>query len=182
MRQPRFPIFTIGHSSHALETFVEMLRAAGVGMIIDVRSFPRSRTNPQFNTETLPPELAPDQIAYEHLPDLGGRRKAQGTVPSGMNGLWHNRSFQNYADYALTEQFQVALDRVVGMACHHRLALMCSEAVWWRCHRRIITDYLIAREIEVLHIMSVSKTSAARLTQGAVIGSDKMVRYPQPDQ
>ncbi|MAN76443.1 MAG: DNA repair protein [Rhizobiales bacterium] len=180
MSKPRPTIFTVGHSNHSLETFIAMIGAARVDAVIDVRSFPRSKTNPQFNIDTFAHALSLHQIDYGHWPDLGGRRKRQANVSTDTNGLWNNLSFHNYADYALTTQFQSDLDRLIAFASHRCPALMCSEAVWWRCHRRIITDYLIARDIEVLHIMGEGKISAAKLSPGATVGGDDLVRYPKP--
>lgn len=179
MSAPARPVFTIGHSNRSLETFIAMLRAHGVDTVMDVRSFPRSRTNPQFNIDTLPHTLSIHRIGYEHWPDLGGRRKVQGNVADPVNGLWRNRSFHNYADYALGNQFQAALDRLIDLASRRSLALMCSEAVWWRCHRRIIADHLLARNVEVLHIMEINEISEAKLTPGAQVRGN-MVEYPEP--
>lgn len=155
-----------------------MLQAASVGMVVDVRSFPRSRTNPQFNTEVLPETLAPLQMRYEHWPDLGGRRPKQPDVDDGINDFWNNRSFHNYADYALGPDFQNALEQLIATTAERRPALMCSEAVWWRCHRRIITDHLLARGFDVFHIMDRNKLVEASLTRGAVITKDRQVTYP----
>ena len=179
----RLTVRTIGHSNHSLDTFIAMVRSACVDAIVDVRSFPRSRTNPQFNIDTLPDELELYQIGYSHWPDLGGRRNKQDVVPPEVNALWRNRSFHNYADYALTAWFRAALDRLIAFSSHKSPALMCSEAVWWRCHRRIITDYLIARNVEVLHIMGEGKVSAAKLTPGASVDEDGSIRYhSDPDR
>lgn len=180
MSKSRSTVFTVGHSNHSLEAFIAMIGAARADAIVDVRTFPRSRTNPQFNIDTLPHALSLHQIEYSHWPDLGGRRNKQDNVATDTNALWNNRSFHNYADYALTTQFQSDLGRLIELASHRRPALMCSEAVWWRCHRRIITDYLIAREIEVLHIMGEGKLSPAKLTPGAIVGGSDLVRYPKP--
>jgi uncharacterized protein (DUF488 family) len=147
-------------------------------MVVDVRSFPRSRTNPQFNTEVLPETLAPLQMRYEHWPDLGGRRPKQPDVDDGINDFWNNRSFHNYADYALGPDFQNALEQLIATTAERRPALMCSEAVWWRCHRRIITDHLLARGFDVFHIMDRNKLVEASLTRGAVITKDRQVTYP----
>ena len=179
MSKSRPTIFTVGHSNHSLETFIAMLGAARVDAVVDVRTFPRSRTNPQFNIDTLPHALSQYQIGYSHWPDLGGRRNKQDNVPTDTNALWNNRSFHNYADYARTPQFQSDLDRLIAFASHQRPALMCSEAVWWRCHRRIISDHLIARDIEVLHILGEGKISEAKLTPGANLDGDNCVTYPQ---
>lgn len=132
---------TIGHSNRSLEEFIGMLREARVSLLIDVRSFPRSRTNPAFNIDRLPAELAEVQVGYRHCPALGGRRKKQPEVDKSVNALWRVQSFHNYADYALSDAFGEALAEVVELGCNGRVALMCSEAVWWRCHRRIIADY-----------------------------------------
>lgn len=169
---------TVGHSNRSLEDFIDILRAARVEVLVDVRSFPRSRSNPQFNIDHLPEALAAVQIRYSHCPDLGGRRAAQKDVDAEVNGFWRVRSFQNYADYALGETFQNALDRLLQQGRESRVAMMCSEAVWWRCHRRIITDYLLARGQEVTHLMGEGREEAARLTDGAVVTEDRMVIYP----
>ncbi|MAS14443.1 MAG: DNA repair protein [Nitratireductor sp.] len=174
-------VFTIGHSNRSLECFVEMLRSAAVELVVDVRTFPRSRTNPQFNIDTLAEDLAPFQIGYEHWPALGGRRRKQPDVPDDQNGLWRNRSFHNYADYALSDTFQSAIADLMALAGRRRPALMCSEAVWWRCHRRIITDYLLAHSVPVLHIMDVNKISEAKLTAGAAVQTRSVVTVTYPE-
>src|SRR5699024_6606854 len=134
---------TIGHSNRGIEEFTSMLREAGVRLLVDVRSFPRSRTNPIFNIDTLPDSLAPFLIGYRHCPALGGRRGRQKAIDPALNGEWQVASFHNYADYALGPEFGAAFDEVLRLGAGQRLALMCAEAVWWRCHRRIITDYLL---------------------------------------
>lgn len=158
---------TIGHSSRDLDTFLGMLRAAQVDLLIDVRAFPRSRANPVFNIERLPDALAPYQIGYQHWPELGGRRHVQSGIDAGTNALWRVQSFHNYADYALSDIFTAALGRLEQLGQAQRLALMCSEAVWWRCHRRIITDYLLLRGHAVDHLMGPGQVDAARPTSGA---------------
>lgn len=134
---------TIGHSNRSLDEFIGMLREAEIGLLVDVRTFPRSRTTPAFNIDLLPNDLAAVQIGYRHCPALGGRRPKQGGVDSDLNALWRVQSFHNYADYALGEEFAGAFQKLLLLGQEKRLALMCSEAVWWRCHRRIITDYLL---------------------------------------
>lgn len=173
-------IFTIGHSARSLAHVTEMLLAAGADRVIDVRRFPRSRSNPQFNIETLPADLAAEGISYEHWPDLGGRRPSEGGMDAAINGLWENRSFHAYADYALSAPFQQALAALIGLAETQTPALMCSEAVWWRCHRRIIADHLLARQMAVFHIMETGKIVPASLTPGASVSRDLLVRYPRP--
>jgi uncharacterized protein (DUF488 family) len=139
---------------------------------------PRSRTNPQFNRETLPDELSALQIGYSHIPELGGLRgKQRGSIPS-MNGLWRVRSFHNYADYALTEQFRIGFSSLRSLGHQRRSVIMCAEMVWWRCHRRIIADYLIAAGESVIHIFSLGHDEPARLTPGAVLHPDGTVTYP----
>ncbi|MHA6688821.1 DUF488 domain-containing protein, partial [Mesorhizobium sp. A556] len=138
----------------------------------------RSRTNPQFNGESLPGTLAPWQIGYKHIAALGGlRRKARSTEPS-PNTYWRVRSFRNYADYALTEPFILGLARLRELGIQHRCAIMCAEAVWWRCHRRIISDYLLSQGESLMHILGAEHFDEASLTPGAVVrGSGKIV-YP----
>ena len=171
--------YTIGHSTRTLDEFVQLLRVAGVTLIADIRTIPKSRTNPQYNEETLPESLASSQIAYEHIAELGGLRgKAQLTAPE-TNGFWDNRSFHNYADYAaFSESFRSGLDRLIALGRERRCAMMCSEAVWWRCHRRIVADHLIARGETVFHLMGSDRIEPARLTKGARIQPSGTVVYP----
>ena len=172
------PFFTIGHSNRSLEEFVVALKEAEIDLVADIRTMPRSRTNPQFNKDTLPEAMAPFGIAYEHMADLGGLRgKAQSLLPS-VNGFWTNESFHNYADYALSAQFHAALAHLREEGHRRRCAIMCAEAVWWRCHRRIVTDYLIACGETVFHIMGQGRVESARLTQGAIVQPDGTVVYP----
>ncbi len=147
------PFFTIGHSNRSLEDFVAVLTAAGIDRVVDIRTVPRSRTNPQFNKDTLPGSLKATAISYEHLADLGGLRGKARNVPPSVNGFWSNESFHNYADYALSPQFHAGLQHLRNEGRAQRCAMMCSEAVWWRCHRRIVADYLIAAGESVVHIM-----------------------------
>lgn len=172
------PFFTVGHANRSLEEFVALLREPRVERIVDVRKMPMSRANPQFNRDTLPEALARCRISYEHMAALGGLRAKTASVPADVNGFWENRSFHNYADYALTEQFRDALTHLIEEGRKWRCAIMCSEAVWWRCHRRLIADYLIARGEAVFHIMGEGRLEAARLTGGAVVRADRSVVYP----
>jgi len=177
------PFFTIGHSNRSIDTFVELLQEPRVERVVDVRKMPMSRANPQFNRDSLPLALEPYQMSYEHIAALGGLRGRRPAEPSDVNGLWENRSFHNYADYALTEEFHAGLAHLIGEGRKRRCAVMCSEAVWWRCHRRLIADNLIAHGETVIHIMDKGRLEPARLTPGAVIRPDKSVVYPvaQPD-
>ena len=170
--------FTIGHSTRTLAELVELLRSAEVSLLVDIRTVPRSKTNPQFNKDTLPTALAASDISYEHMAALGGLRPKSRTVAPDVNAFWTNESFHNYADYALSEEFSVALGGLQEEGRTRRCAIMCSEAVWWRCHRRIVTDYLIARQEAVFHIMGRGRLEAARLTPGAVIRPDETIIYP----
>ena len=170
--------FTIGHSTRTIAEFVDLLRESGVNLVIDVRSIPRSRTNPQFNQDALPGALAPWQVGYEHIAELGGRRgRSRETKPS-PNTYWRVRSFQNYADYALTAPFTAGLARLRERGGEHQCAIMCAEAVWWRCHRRIIADYLLAAGEQVMHILGKSHVDMASLTPGAIVRTDGTVGYP----
>jgi len=169
---------TIGHSNRSADELIGMLRAARVALLIDVRTFPRSRTNPAFNVEIFPDDLARVQIDYRHCAALGGRRGKQPAVDERTNALWRVQSFHNYADYAMSEAFAAALAELIALGQEQRLALMCSEAVWWRCHRRIITDYLLMAGHAVTHLMAPGRTEPARLTPGAKEGPNGTVVYP----
>jgi len=169
---------TIGHSTRSLAEFTGMLREAQVGLLVDVRAFPRSRTNPAFNIDTLPVDLATLQIGYRHLRDLGGRRPRQPDVEPATNALWRVQSFHNYADYALGARFAAAFAELLALGQHARLALMCSEAVWWRCHRRIIADYLLLAGHPVDHLMAPGQIEPAIPTPGARRTPEGNIVYP----
>jgi uncharacterized protein (DUF488 family) len=169
---------TIGHSSRSLGEFTDMLRTARVGLLVDVRAFPRSRANPAFNIDRLPADLGLLQIGYRHCPALGGRRPRQPGVDPSLNALWRVQSFHNYADYALGADFAAAFDALVRLGATQRLALMCSEAVWWRCHRRIIADYLIFAGYPVDHLMAPGAIVRATPTPGAERTGAGKVIYP----
>lgn len=171
------PIFTIGHSTRTIAEFARLLHAGGVQQVVDIRSVPRSRTNPQYNLDTLPGELAPFQIAHMQIPALGGLRKRSAEVPPEVNGFWINSSFQNYADYALSQAFRDGLAELMDIATKRRTAIMCAEAVWWRCHRRIVADYLIRAGRSVCHLMGEQDVVPAKMTEAAVEASDGL-HYP----
>ncbi|HYM41176.1 MAG TPA: DUF488 domain-containing protein [Steroidobacteraceae bacterium] len=171
------PFFTIGHSTRSLEELAELLRSAEVTLLADIRTVPRSRTNPQFNTDVLPQALAGFGIAYQHMAALGGLRGKARITPD-VNAFWNNDSFHNYADYALSQKFRLGFQHLLDEGHRQRCAIMCSEAVWWRCHRRIVADYLIAHHESVFHIMAHGRIEPARLTAGAVIEADGTVVYP----
>jgi uncharacterized protein (DUF488 family) len=175
------PIYTIGHSNRPFAEFASAVKSQGVGLVVDVRTIPRSRANPQYNRETLPQALADFQIGYEHIAELGGRRgKARDIAPS-TNAFWENASFHNYADYAMSEAFRAGLGRLRALAHQRRCAIMCAEAVWWRCHRRIITDYLIAADDVVFHIFETDHIERARMTPGAIPKPNGTIVYPAAD-
>jgi len=171
-------IYTIGHSTRPGQELVALLREAGVDLLVDVRTVPRSRFNPQFNTDVLPATLGAAGIGYRHMPALGGLRHRLKGAPPSRNGLWRNEAFQAYADYALTPAFHAAFDELRGLADEHTCAIMCAEAVWWRCHRRIVTDYLLTAGEDVRHIMEHGKTEPASLTPGAAPQADGTILYP----
>lgn len=170
--------FTIGHSTRSVAELAELLQQAGAGFVVDVRAFPRSRANPRFNFDVLPASLAEWQIGYRHIQALGGlrgRRKDQRPSP---NAYWENLSFRNYADYTATEAFRAGLCELRGLGRTHTCAVMCAEAVWWRCHRRIIADYLIAEGEQVFHIMGPGKVEPAALNTAATRQHDGTLVYP----
>jgi uncharacterized protein (DUF488 family) len=169
-------LWTIGHSNRPLDALIAMLRAHGVEVLVDVRTVPRSRYNPQFNRETLPDALAEAGIEYRHMPGLGGLRHAR---KDSVNTGWRNESFRGYADYMQTEEFEANLEALMQLAAERRVAVMCAEAVPWRCHRSLISDAVTARGGEVRHIMSADKADPHRMTSFARV-EEKRVTYP-PD-
>jgi uncharacterized protein (DUF488 family) len=174
----KLPFFTIGHSYRSIEEFIALLSAAEIARVVDIRRIPRSRANPQFNEDVLPASLAKARISYERIAALGGRRSKTRTVAPEINGFWTNQSFHNYADYALSSDFDAGLEHLIEQGRKQRCAIMCSEAVWWRCHRRIVTDHLIAHGETVYHIMGEGRMDRAQLTGGAVIQGGAHVFYP----
>ena len=172
------PFFTIGHSTRSIAEFVALLRAADIQLVVDVRTVPRSRTNPQFNRDILPLSLSEFAIDYEHIAQLGGLRPRSTNVPPSLNSFWENPSFHNYADYAMSEDFKSGLMRLRELGHAKRSAIMCAEAVWWRCHRQIISDYLLAAEDEVFHILGRNHVERAHLTPTANLGCTGVLTYP----
>jgi len=163
-------IWTIGHSTRAIEAFIELLRINAIEVVADVRRFPASRRYPQFNEAELRSALAAEGIGYFWLPSLGGRRRPR---PDSPNDAWRNDAFRGYADHIATEEFASGLFDLLGVAEGMPTAVMCSEAVWWRCHRSLIADVLCSIGIDVLHIMDASTTrhpytSAARIVDGTL--------------
>lgn len=162
-------IWTIGHSNKTFPEFLEMLQAYEIKMLADVRRYPGSAKYPHFNQETLGRELKKYSIGYKHFPELGGRRKA---LPDSKNTIWRNEAFKGYADYMETEAFKAELSNFIAAASKAPTAIMCSEVLWWRCHRSLISDLLKTMDFKVLHIMSPTKiqehpfTKAARIIEG----------------
>ena len=172
------PFFTIGHSTRTIGEFAALLNEAAVRGVVDVRTIPRSRTNPQYNTDALTEALAEIQVGYEHVAALGGLRRQRRDVPSEVNGFWQHRSFHNFADYAMGDEFRSGMTRLRELGHGARCAIMCAEAVWWRCHRRIIADYLIAGGETVFHILGPHHIERAGMTEAATPGPDGTLTYP----
>ena len=163
-------IWTIGHSTRTIDELISLLKANEIKVLADVRAWPGSKRYPQFNEEALAESLRVHGIRYEHFPELGGKRK---TKPDSRNTAWRNASFRGYADYMETEQFQRGIERLLDLSrSDGSTAIMCAEAVWWRCHRSLIADHLKARGVEVLHVLGANKvephpyTPAARIVNG----------------
>ena len=170
-------IFTIGHSTHPIEEFVDILKAHGIEFVADVRTIPKSRHNPQYNSDTLAAALHERAIGYEHMPGLGGLRHAK---KDSVNTAWENASFRGFADYMQTEDFEQSLSALVEMAKKGPTAILCAEAVPWRCHRSLIGDALLARGITVMDIMSKMSAKAHTMTPWAhVMGT--MITYPKSE-
>jgi uncharacterized protein (DUF488 family) len=167
-------VFTIGHSNRPLPAFIEALTTHAVTCLVDIRSFPRSRHNPQFNTDTLPEDLQRAGIGYEHRKALGGRRKP---LADSRNGGWRNKSFQGYADYMQAPEFNRQIDELIELSRRERIVLMCAEAVPWRCHRSLVADALVARNVTVEHIFDARRTQTHRLTSWAQVRAGR-VSYP----
>ncbi|MGJ0203023.1 DUF488 domain-containing protein [Leucobacter sp. gxy201] len=171
-------IFTIGHSNHELDEFLELVTGHGVDRVVDVRKLQGSRRYPQFDADALQASLASIGVGFGRLEALTGRRPVSRTVPFEVNAWWQNRSFHNYADHALSPEFATALAELRREGAARRTAVMCSEAVWWRCHRRIIADHLIAAGGTVRHVIGAGEAALAELSGGAVIGPGGAVTYP----
>ncbi len=170
-------MLTVGHSNRPLEEFLHLLRAHGVRLLADIRTVPKSRYNPHFNRENLPGPLAAAGIDYVHLGGLGGLRHAR---KDSANTGWRNSSFRGYADYMQTPEFERALAELVELDAHRSTAVMCAEAVPWRCHRSLVADALTARGIPVRHIMTPTRADVHKLTSFARVEGTR-VRYPSPD-
>lgn len=172
--QPHGLVLTIGHSNRPIDEFLRLLTAHQVSTVVDVRKLPGSRANPQFNADALCDSLTAAGIGYQHLPGLGGLRRGSPTSP---NGGWENASFRAFADYMLTTEFGQALEPLLDMAVRERPAIMCSEAVPWRCHRSLIADALLVRGVAVRHIMSATKANLHTLRDWAKVEGTR-ITYP----
>ena len=169
-------LWTIGHSTRPVNEFLSLLKAHGIQRLVDVRTIPRSRHNPQYNTNTLSQSLRDDGLEYGHMPQLGGLRKPKkGSINTG----WRNASFRGYADYMRSEAFREALGELMADSQGLRTAIMCAEAVPWRCHRSLIADVLVTKDWEVRHIMSEAKADQHRLTSFAKVENGQL-HYPKP--
>lgn len=164
-------IYTIGHSTHSMEEFIGMLKSFQIRVLADIRRFPGSRMYPRFNKENLNAVLKRNGIEYIHFEDLGGRRKVH---EDSANNRWHNASFRGYADYMETEAFEKAIEKLVALALDQPTAYMCSEAVWWRCHRSMVSDYLKAKGWRVWHIMAPGKAEEHPYTSPARVVGDQV--------
>jgi uncharacterized protein (DUF488 family) len=176
------PFYTVGHGTRPLRDFVDLLRSVNVTLVVDVRTVPRSRTNPHYNRDALPQSLQPFGIEYEHIASLGGLRGRARDVPPTLNAFWDNASFHNYADHALGDSFRDGLSHLLALGHARRCAIMCAETVWWRCHRRIITDYLLAAGEQVFHILGPGHVEEAHMTAAARPQADGHLLYPAEPQ
>jgi uncharacterized protein (DUF488 family) len=176
-------VWTIGHSTRSVGELFDLLTQVAVDLLVDIRTVPCSRTNPQFNRDILPTTLTATGIGYHHLAALGGLRgRRNDSVPS-PNALWRNEAFRNYADYAAADPiFRRGLDELIALARDHRTAIMCAEAVWWRCHRRIVADYMLVAGVAVYHILGINHIERTNLTPGAEPQADGSILYPGPEE
>jgi len=168
------PVYTIGHSMRPLDAFIGILKTYGINLLVDIRTVPRSRHNPQYEQTALRDALQTQQIAYLHMASLGGLRHAR---KDSVNTGWKNSSFRGYADYMQTEEFSAAIGELIALSAERTLAIMCAEAVPWRCHRSLVGDALLARGIEVLDIMSETSAKPHKLTPWAHVEGIR-ITYP----
>jgi uncharacterized protein (DUF488 family) len=165
-------LFSIGHSTRDLSDFIALLRENGIGRLADIRRYPGSRRYPHFSREALSLSLPAEGIDYLHMPELGGRRQP---LPDSRNTAWRNEQFRAYADHMATDEFREAIDKLV--ASPKRTAYMCAEAVPWRCHRQLVSDELIRRGFEVIHILGKGQTQPHSLNPRAIV-EDEHLTYP----
>ena len=172
-------IWTIGHSTRTIEEFIALLHLQGIRLLADVRRFPGSRRHPQFGQQALSESLAAAGIEYVHFAELGGRRLAQ---PDSPNTIWRNEAFRGYADYMMTPPFRSGIESLVNLATKKRTAIMCAEALWWQCHRALISDFLKVQSITVIHILGPSKTQEHPFTSAATVVNAELSYAPQSSQ
>jgi uncharacterized protein (DUF488 family) len=172
------PVHTIGHSTRSIDEIVTLLREHDINLLVDVRRYPGSKRYPHFSSEAMARWLPEHGVAYLHMPELGGRRKP---VPESPNTAWRNEQFRAYADYMATEEFRIAMDKLVALGESQRATVMCAEAVPWRCHRNLISDELLRRGIEVLHIIGAQPAKTHVMNEHARIEDDHLV-YPAEQQ
>jgi uncharacterized protein (DUF488 family) len=165
-------LYTIGHGTRSTPEFLAMLGEHQIGLLVDVRAFPSSRANPQFNKDALESALAGAGIAYEHWPELGGRRRGLGDA--SPNTAWQHPAFRAYADHMMSDEFWAALDSLLAKAAERPTAILCSETLWWRCHRRLIADAALARGAHVLHLMKAGDAKPHALSPPAHIVRDRV--------
>src|SRR5574337_320699 len=176
----RLPFYTIGHSTRTLDEFAALLQGVGATLVADVRTVPRSRTNPQYNGDALPQSLARFGVEYQHIAALGGLRGRSRDVAPEVNAFWQSESFHNYADYAMCDAFCSGFAVLRQLGHEQRCAIMCAESLWWRCHRRIIADYLLAAGEPVFHLMGPDHVEPARMTPCARALTGGALAYPGP--
>jgi uncharacterized protein (DUF488 family) len=167
-------VYTIGHSTRTIEDFLSILKTYGIKEVVDIRTIPRSRHNPQFNKDILPGSLKSSNIKYVHMAGLGGLRHA---LPDSVNKAWRNASFRGYADYMQTREFESALEKLIGLSRRRKIVLMCGEAVPWRCHRSLVADALVIRKIQTTDIFSLTVSRRHILTPWAKVRG-KHITYP----
>jgi len=172
--EPELTIYTIGHSTRTLNEFLDLLNVYSITLLVDVRTIPRSRHNPQFNKETLPVTLKSYGVKYIHMPEIGGLRHPK---RDSVNIAWKNMGFRGYADYMQTKEFTDNLLKITALERENCLALMCAEALPWRCHRGLISDALVVRHVKVLHIISKDNTITHELTEFAHVEGNQ-ITYP----
>jgi len=173
-KESELRVYTIGHSTRTLEEFIGLLKTYGVTLLVDVRTVPRSRHNPQFNKETLPNSLKPNGVKYIHMPEIGGLRRPK---HDSVNLAWRNSSFRGYADYMQTKEFTDDLLKIVALARENCLALMCAEALPWRCHRSLISDALTVRHVKVQHIITATSCLTHEISEMAHV-EGTTITYP----
>ena len=181
IQQPGVPsgrLWTIGHSTRSSDEFLALLQSHAIQRLVDIRRYPGSRRHPQFHAAALAKSLAQAECSYEEMPGLGGRRPAR---PDSPNGGWKNAGFRGYADYMQTEEFAVALGELMTRATEEQTAIMCAEAVPWRCHRSLVADALVVRGWDVTHILSPGQLKPHQLTAFAQVESGRLVYPPAPD-